>query len=332
MFLKRIFGQKLEKSGSMEKMAACPICPAQGAKNCLCQVSLVHPGAHDLLQCPACGVRYFEPMPAPAQLEQFYSPAYFNFDRSREEGKGLAFARRLQRWKRSGKLLDVGCATGYFIHGIRAHSDWEVYGVEFGESAARFAAEQLQLEVKHGSLESAAYPDAFFDYVHVNNVLEHVIHPFALLRECRRILRPEGVLFLSVPNGDNDSLDLIEFYRQEGKPARSKNGHIFFFAGRTLLGLFEQIGFIVEKKKTYSLKRGLRSAGYWPRKRDWKKDYFPRGAAGNSTNPEIAQQDAKRKHPDLYYRLRFMQGNLQMLPGLHQWGLDFLFILRPRLQ
>src|SRR5262245_54287248 len=209
-------------------MCTCPICQNHDEKNNLCKVSLVHPDVHDLLECPGCGVRYFDPAPGLAQLEQFYAPPYFNFDRAREEGKGMAFARRLQRWKPGGRFLDVGCATGYFLHGIKMHSDWEVHGVEFSASAARFAREQLHLNVRPGELGDAAYPKEFFDYVHVNNVIEHVLHPIPLLAECHRILKPGGFCFLSVPNGFNDSLDLLEFYRQENQPARSKNGHIFF--------------------------------------------------------------------------------------------------------
>jgi len=277
-----------------------------------------------------CGVMYFDPKPTVAELSQFYSGSYYDFDKSREEGKGMAFARHLMRWKPTGKFLDVGCATGFFINGIRTHSDWDVYGTDFGESAVRFARDNLGLNVIHGDLHDAAFPEAFFDYVHVNNVLEHVLTPVALLKECRRIIKPDGVFFLSVPNGFNDSLDLIDFWKEEKKPARSKNGHIFFFPSKTLLMLFDKIGFAIETKKTYSLKRGFRSMGYLPRKSDWKKDYFPHESPEKAMNTEIIIPHQKKKHSDFYYKYRFAQGNLQMIPGLYKFGLDFLFILKPK--
>jgi len=307
----------------------CPICADAAPKTFRGKVNLTYATEFDLAQCPKCEVMFFSPMPAIAQLATFYSAAYYDFDRSREEGKGMAFARRMRRWKKTGRFLDVGCATGFFINGIMKNSEWEVYGTDFGESAVRFARETLRLNVKQGDLAGADFPDAFFDYVHVNNVLEHVLDPVSLLRECRRIIKPDGIFFLSVPNGFNDSLDLIDFYHQENKPARSKNGHIFFFPGKTLLRLFGQIGFRVAKKKTYSLKRGLRSAGYLPRKSDWKRDYFPRESPETPVNSEITIAAPRKKHSDFYYRYRFLQGNLQMIPGLHRFGLDFLFILRP---
>ncbi len=311
-------------------MSECPICTGASQKRFLCKVNLIYGTEFDLVECLECGVIRFHPLPTPAQLAGFYSASYYDFDRSREEGKGMAFAKQLKTWKRTGKFLDVGCATGFFLNGIKHHSNWEVYGTDFGESAVRFARTKLELDVRQGDLSDAGFPAAYFDYVHVNNVLEHVLDPVSLLGECRRVVRPDGILFLSVPNGFNDSLDLIDFYRMENKPARSKNGHIFFFPARTLIRLIEQSGFDIEKKKTYSLKRGFRSIGYLPRKRDWKKDYYPRELPETQASTEITIPDTPKKHSDFYYKYRFIQGNLQMVPGLHKFGLDFLFILKPR--
>lgn len=311
-------------------MSECPICTSASQKRFLGKVNLIYGTEFDLVECPDCGVIRFHPLPTPAQLAVFYSAPYYDFDRSREEGKGMAFAKRPRGWKQAGKFLDVGCATGFFINGIQNHSQWEVYGTDFGESAVRFARSKLGLDVRQGDLADALFPDAYFDYVHVNNVLEHVLDPVSLLRECRRVVKPDGILFLSVPNGFNDSLDLIDFHKMENKPARSKNGHIFFFPARTLISLIERSGFEIEKKKTYSLKRGFRSIGYLPRKKDWKRDHFPKESPETQVGTEITIPDKPKKHSDIYYKYRFIQGNLQMVPGLYKFGLDFLFILRPR--
>ena len=311
-------------------MSRCPVCSDEKEKRFLCKVNLVYGTTYDLVECKECGVIFFFPLPTVAELALFYSASYYNMDRYREEGKGMAFAQHLKRWKTSGKFLDVGCATGFFINGIKKHSAWEVHGTDFGESAVRFAREMLHLDVQQGNLVDIHFPDASFDYVHVNNVLEHVLDPVTLLTECRRIIKPDGVFFLSVPNGFNDSLDLIDFYRMEHLPARSKNGHIFFFRDRTLLKLFDDIGFVVGKKKTYSLKRGMRSIGYLPRKSDWKTDLTPRASAEILASPEVSIPVQKGGHSNFYYKFRFIQGELQKIPGLHKFGLDFLFILHPK--
>ena len=185
------------------------------------------------------------------------------------------------------------------------------------------------MNVVQGDLAEAAFPSAFFDYVRVNNVLEHVLDPVSLLQECRRIVKPGGVFYLSVPNGFNDSLDLIDFWKQESKPARSKNGHIFFFPARTLMMLFARTGFEVETKKTYNLKRGFRNIGYLPRKSDWKRDYYPRTSPEKAAQAEVVIPEQRKKHSDFYYRYRHVQTNLQMISGLHKYGLDYMLLLGP---
>jgi SAM-dependent methyltransferase len=266
-------------------------------------------------------------MPGADVLNLFYSSGYFNFDKWREQGKGMAFAKSLKKWKAKGRLLDIGCATGFFINGIKNNSDWDVYGIEFGKDAVEYAR-GLGLNVKHGDITNADYPDECFDFIHLNNVLEHVTNPLGMLSECRRIIKKDGKFFLSVPNGYNDSLSLINFYEQEMKPARSKDGHIFFFSKKTLEILFGKTGFRIESKKTYSIKRGLRNTGILSQKKNWKELY------STGTEPESMQESEvkipeTKKHSDFYYKYRFIQGNLMMIPGLHKFGLDFMFMLRP---
>ncbi len=322
--------KNLEKEGRRCDMSACPICKDQATKRSLCKVNLIYNTEFDLAECPNCDVIYLDPLPTPEQLNVFYSASYYNFEREREEGKGMAFARWLQRRRIRGEFLDVGCATGFFVDGIKRHSQWNVHGTDFSEAAVKYAHDTLGLDVRHGDLSNVGFEDASFDFVNVNNVLEHVLDPVSLLKECRRVIKPDGTFYLSVPNGFNDSLDLIDFYRLEGKPARSKNGHLFFFPAKTLLWLLDQSGFKIVEKRTYSVKRGMRNVGYLPRKQDWKKDYFPRESPETQVDTVINIPETPQKHSDFYHRYRFIQGNLQMLPGLHKFGLDFLFLMQPK--
>jgi SAM-dependent methyltransferase len=311
-------------------MNSCPICSETSSKIFLSKVNLTFGTEYDLVECPHCRIIYFNPLPTIEQLAAFYSASYYDFDPWREQGKGMAFARQLSKWKKTGKFLDVGCATGFFIYGIKNHSAWEVYGTDFGESAIRFAKEKLGLNAFHGDLASIHFPDDHFDYVHMNNVLEHVPNPVPLLKECHRIVKRNGIFYLSVPNGFVDSKDLIDFYNEETMPARSKQGHIFFFQEKTLRYLFDTIGFDIVKTETYSVKRGLRSIGVLPRKKDWKKDYFPKTSPESISIQKDVIVPVKKKHSDWYYRFRFVQGNLQHLSGLYNFGLDFLFLLKKR--
>jgi SAM-dependent methyltransferase len=311
-------------------MNPCPICNSSEERRSISKVNLIYGTEYDLVECPSCAVLYFDPMPTTEELAAFYSASYYNFERSREEGKGMTWAKQLRRLKESGTFLDIGCATGFFINGIRNHSNWQVYGTDFGESAVAYAREHLGLDVRQGDIAEAGFEDGFFDYVHLNNVLEHVPDPVSLLRECRRLVKPDGVFYLSVPNGYNDSLDLIEFHRQENKPARSKSGHIFFFPAATLQRMLDEAGFEIVDKKTYSFKRGFRSIGYLPRKKSWKNDLYPREEPEVQVSDEVNIPEGPPEHSNFYYHYRHYHERMMMLPGLHASGLDFQFILKPK--
>jgi len=115
---------------------------------------------------------------------------------------------RRQRWDKlvgfvpyageAGRLLDVGCSNGGFLMQMRKVG-WNVCGVEPDPKAAAHAA-AAGLDVRVGLLESAGWPEAHFDAITLNHVIEHLHRPRITLQECFRILKPGGIISLSTPN------------------------------------------------------------------------------------------------------------------------------------
>lgn len=91
------------------------------------------------------------------------------------------------------RVLDVGCGTGGFCDALRLRGHetlgTDPHAAEMGLAPDRFVA---------GTSDHLPFPDASFDAVCIFDVLEHV-DDVAAIRECRRVLRPGGNLFLSVP-------------------------------------------------------------------------------------------------------------------------------------
>lgn len=319
----------------------CPICQSGSERKRLCGATLGGGSLFDLVECPDCAVRYLSPDATPAQLEHFYRPQYYGTDWYKQQGWGAAFARVVLKDYEPGRFLDVGCGLGYFIDGIRRQTPaWEVSGVELTSHAVEYARRELRLDVRQGLLSEANFPSAHFDYIQIRNVLEHVTDPMSLLRECRRILKGTGTLHLFVPNGVTDSLNLIKFERETGRPGLSRSGHLFFFPRRALLRAFEATGFRVERARTYGIRRGLAVLGLWPHFKDWKRDYVAREDDNHSDAASDARDGAtsdepriklppKKERPDLYYTYRQVRMNLRMLPGLREFGLDYELLLRP---
>jgi SAM-dependent methyltransferase len=318
------------KSFSVEKKAElfmnlCPICGSDQSPRPLCKALLAGDDCFDLVECGACRVRYLNPLPTQQQLAAFYAPQYYGSDWYKQLGRGMAFASQELKRLPAGRFLDVGCGLGYFIEGIRRHSGWHVSGVEFSSAAVAHARGRLQLDVREGELVECGFPARSFDYVHVNNVLEHVRDPRGFLKECRRLLRPGGMFYLSVPNGVVDSRNLLEFERRQRRPGRSKDGHLFFFPGTTMLELLDQAGFQVARTHTYGIRRGLRILGLYPRGGKWQRDYESRPSIlGTSEQQGRVVLPAGKNRPDWYYLYRHHESQLKRLPGLQKYGLDFL--------
>jgi len=121
---------------------------------------------------------------------------------------------------------------------------WQVYGVEFSKNAYCHAQERLGPVIFQGDIRDAQYGNNTFDIVTLWHTLEHLTTPLETLREIRRILKPEGLLFIEVPN-----INFLEnyFFRFFGITK-----HLFFmehlvhFSPKTLKNIVRKAGFIIK--------------------------------------------------------------------------------------
>ncbi|MBA3531641.1 MAG: class I SAM-dependent methyltransferase [Ardenticatenales bacterium] len=167
-----------------------------------------------LLTCTACGHIYQSPRPSIAGIDAYYPDDYLPFLRAIEDEKHWwkRLDRRYGHNRRCmtvhqaagqvGRLLDVGCATGIFLDGMR-RLGWQVVGVEPSSSAARYARERFGLPIFKGRLEETSFATGAFDVITLWDVLEHIHDPQQTLDEVARLLKPGGLLVFSVPNPDS---------------------------------------------------------------------------------------------------------------------------------
>jgi 2-polyprenyl-3-methyl-5-hydroxy-6-metoxy-1,4-benzoquinol methylase len=144
-----------------------------------------------------------------------------------------------------GRLLDVGCAYGWFGEVARERG-WDVAGVEAAEEPAS-AARNAGLDVVTGTLENVAYPEARFDVVTLWDVLEHVPDIDGFLNEVRRVLKPGGLLALQSPNIRS------VMARQAGADWSwlLLPHHVWHFTPSAMKATLERRGFAVEKLTTW---------------------------------------------------------------------------------
>lgn len=173
---------------------------------------LRRPGLYRLVQCQGCGLIYQNPQPTREELLTFYpTDAYElyvpgpNQERStlarldRAHGQDRRCRRILKYGPSTGRLLDVGCATGAFLNAMRGYG-WEVAGVELNPEAAAYARQTYGLTIYTGVLEEAPLPDKSLDVITLWDVWEHVLDPSVTLNIIRRLLKPGGWVVISTPN------------------------------------------------------------------------------------------------------------------------------------
>jgi SAM-dependent methyltransferase len=113
-----------------------------------------------------------------------------------------AEAERVLRPKAPGRLLDVGCGTGYAMVKARALG-FEVTGLEPSTQdvrGVRFGGDD-SLKITTGTAEEMPFDTHAFDMVYSSHALEHFHDRDRGLLEIRRVLRPGGMAVIVVPTG-----------------------------------------------------------------------------------------------------------------------------------
>lgn len=208
------------------------------------------PGEFQMVRCSECGVVYLNPQPTTDEILRYYPEDYDSYADARvDELSGLRrwsvayglYKRRraVTRYVSSGRLLEVGCATGAFLDAMRAAGDWDVYGVDISEHAVTYARDRLGLKVFLGQLEEAQFPAGHFDVVVLWDVLEHLPNPKAALAEVRRVLKDDGWLIFRIPNLDSWDAKLFGAYWAGFDVPR----HFTTFSVATIRHLLEIVGF-----------------------------------------------------------------------------------------
>lgn len=142
------------------------------------------------------------------------------------------------------KILDIGSGRGGFLLDAALHHA-EVHGIELNSenvtlSKKRLMENQFNIEVIQGTAEELPYRNESFGFVNLAEVIEHVDDPLLVLKEVHRVLKPGGMVYISVPTRYSFKDPHFKLYFVNWLPRRFSDWYI---------GLFN-------KHKSYSLKSG----------------------------------------------------------------------------
>lgn len=147
------------------------------------------------------------------------------------------------------KTLDVGCGVGTFSAGLKEIYDIETWGVEMVETVANKAASKLD-NVLVGTFDDVydKLPNAGFDCIFFNDVLEHMVDPYEALIKTKDLLSNDGVVVCSIPNVRHLP-NLYELlwkkdweYKDAGILDRT---HLRFFTEKSIYRMFKELDYEV---------------------------------------------------------------------------------------
>jgi len=209
------------------------------------------------------GWRHISPTPSPEALAAFYAREYYQDSHGtyaqRYSDDELAHRRLLAaelihalgeaRGQAAGALLEIGCGEGFFLRAA-LDAGFEVQGLEFSDFGLRAQHPELLDKVRFGdafaALDQLIVERAQVDVCVMEHVLEHVADPQGLLARLPGLLKPSGVVAITVPNdfspvqAEARALGLIDRDFWVSPPQ-----HLNYFNAENLPRLLERVGFEV---------------------------------------------------------------------------------------
>lgn len=193
-------------AASLLRARPCPVCGSTEHRH------HANNGYFDYVRCAGCSLVFMNPCYDLARVSEGFCGAdelLMSYFRLMIRYKGAVDDRRpapecdgklcdIWQFKQSGRLLDVGCSVGDFLH--KAKHFFEVEGVEVNPHTAEVAARHFR--VHRDYLDTLRLP-AEYDVVTLNQILYGVPEPVALLRDIEAVLAPGGILYINTPNADS---------------------------------------------------------------------------------------------------------------------------------
>jgi len=217
-----------------------------------------------LVKCRNCGLEFVSPRPCPDDIDRYYDETYFTVRSDRGYNgyfsettrreiervmelnlRDLGFFNFEKSLRGEKRVLDIGCAAGYFL-GFCERRGWDATGVDISGGCVEFARGSGLCVYEDDYLEITFSKS--FDLITLWASIEHLHYPDRFLAKAREELNAGGRLYISTCRAGG-----LNFMRLYGKGWRFYNfpEHLFFFSRPAIQKILEQNGFRIVRFATY---------------------------------------------------------------------------------
>lgn len=193
----------------------CPVCQDAETieKHLLYDDRYGHKGLFELIQCKNCDHKYLKTAPKANELGDLYTDFYPRKSFNPDNFSAYKVGGKLYNWLVGGrasacqsvepysKVLDIGCGYGETLAYLQNEKSCDVYGVD-ADRNVEIIADRYGLKIHVGIFDSSIYAPNTFDFVTMNQVIEHVPDMHETFSMISNVLKPGGRCVLSTPNAN----------------------------------------------------------------------------------------------------------------------------------
>jgi 2-polyprenyl-3-methyl-5-hydroxy-6-metoxy-1,4-benzoquinol methylase len=220
----------------------------------------IREGPGIILRCRQCGLALQDIRQTEHELEKYYNEVYQQTNSLRlgetqtpreHFQDSLSSAQQVFERVRpllgpDKRILEIGCGSGALLSKIKPHVR-EAVGVELNKDFVSFIKNDLGITAYAQDVNTMDIPAGSFDVILCIMTLDHLPNPAQTVATMKRLLKPEGTIYLEVPNRD----EALNHYLPQQSQAKFNTffwhkAHCFYFTQETLTRLLKNEGLTSE--------------------------------------------------------------------------------------
>jgi 2-polyprenyl-3-methyl-5-hydroxy-6-metoxy-1,4-benzoquinol methylase len=259
----------------------CPVCNSSMRKE---YEKFGHKMQYTYVRCLECSLVYASPRPKYDQdfIDSCYATYQFfegagldDLDNIHTSSKSM-FEKEIENLIKFDKIrtnvLDIGSGMGTFLYAAKPHYK-NLTGLDVSEKMAGFVRSKMGINIIIEQFQDHESTEPY-SLIHMSHVLEHIPNPNTWLQHAHKLLHPEGILVINVPNKMSFSrrikhflykLGIIKQFTSSWKDPTRTPDHLYEPTAKSFLQLIGQNNFKVLDYFTYSRKDPVSDAGLFSR-------------------------------------------------------------------